>query len=42
VLSGEIQQYVIIDRIGTMSEYIPHLFGATNRFNGLARLLRMT
>lgn len=28
VLSGDFRQYVIVDRIGTVIEYVPHLFGA--------------
>lgn len=29
---GDFQHYVIADRIGMTVEFIPHLFGATNRF----------
>jgi HK97 family phage major capsid protein len=31
VLSGEFRQFCIVDRIGAQVEFIPHLFGPTNR-----------
>jgi HK97 family phage major capsid protein len=34
VLSGDFRQFVIVDRIGTSIEVIPHLFGAAQRPTG--------
>jgi len=31
LISGDFQQYVILDRVGATIEFIPHLFGATGR-----------
>jgi predicted phage gp36 major capsid-like protein len=31
VLSGDFNQYVIVDRLGTQIELIPHVFGANRR-----------
>lgn len=34
LLYGDFQQFVIVDRIGTSIELVPHLFGANNRPTG--------
>lgn len=34
LLSGDFQQYVIADRVGTTIEYVPHLFGSNQRPTG--------
>lgn len=34
LLAGDFQQYLVVDRIGTTVEYIPHLFGANGRPTG--------
>lgn len=31
LLFGDFQQYVVVDRVGSAVEFVPHLFGATNR-----------
>ncbi len=31
LLSGDFQQYAIVDRVGTTVEFLPHLFGANGR-----------
>lgn len=33
-LVGDFQQYLVVDRVGTTVEYIPHLFGANGRPTG--------
>jgi HK97 family phage major capsid protein len=41
VLSGDFQQYAIVDRIGAQIEYVPHLFGSNRRpTNEVGFLLR--
>jgi HK97 family phage major capsid protein len=32
IIGGDFSNYVVVDRLGTTAELIPHLFGATNRF----------
>jgi HK97 family phage major capsid protein len=34
LLSGDFQQYIIVDRVGTTIELVPHLFGAAGRPKG--------
>jgi HK97 family phage major capsid protein len=34
VLSGDFQQFAIVDRLGTSIEVVPHLFGANQRPTG--------
>jgi predicted phage gp36 major capsid-like protein len=34
VLSGDFKQFVIVDRVGTSIDVIPHLFGAAQRPTG--------
>ena len=31
VLSGDFRQYIIVDRLGTTVELVPHLLGANRR-----------
>lgn len=39
VLSGDFDQYAIVDRVGTTIEVVPHLFGASGRPTGQRGLL---
>ena len=34
LLSGDFQQYAIVDRVGTTIEVVPHVFGANHRPTG--------
>jgi HK97 family phage major capsid protein len=34
LLSGDFKQYIVVDRIGTSVEFVPHLFGASGRPTG--------
>ncbi len=34
LLAGDFQQYLVVDRVGTTVEYVPHLFGANGRPTG--------